>query len=36
VPNAVVLGTSMGDKTIPKAFGFWPSDHASVAALIQF
>jgi hypothetical protein len=36
VPNAVLLGESMGDKTVPRAFGLWPSDHASVAALIQY
>jgi hypothetical protein len=36
VPNAVLLGESMGDKTLPRAFGVWPSDHASVAVRIQY
>lgn len=36
VPDAKLLGESIGDKTLPKAFGVWPSDHASVAAKIQY
>lgn len=36
VPDAKLLGESIGDKTLPKAFGVWPSDHASVAARIQY
>jgi len=36
VPDAQLLGESIGDKTLPKAFGLWPSDHASVAAKIQY
>jgi endonuclease/exonuclease/phosphatase family metal-dependent hydrolase len=36
VPDAKLLGESIGDKTLPKAKGLWPSDHASVAARIQY
>ena len=36
VPEARLLGESIGDKTLPKAKGLWPSDHASVAARIQY
>lgn len=36
VPDAKRLGILIGDKTLPKAFGLWPSDHASVAAKIQY
>jgi hypothetical protein len=36
VPDAKLLGESMGDKTLPKSFGVWPSDHASVATRIQY
>lgn len=36
VPDAQRLGILVGDKTLPKALGLWPSDHASVAARIQY
>lgn len=36
VLDARLLGESIGDKTLPKGFGVWPSDHASVAARLQF
>lgn len=36
VPDARILGESIGDKTRPKGKGLWPSDHASVAAKIQY
>ncbi|HET9694959.1 MAG TPA: endonuclease/exonuclease/phosphatase family protein [Steroidobacteraceae bacterium] len=35
VRDARVLGESMGDKTLPKGKGLWPSDHASVAARLS-
>jgi len=34
--NARLLGESVADKTSPKGRGLWPSDHASVAARIQY
>lgn len=36
VLEARLLGESIGDKTLPKGFGVWPSDHASVAARLQY
>ena len=37
VLNMKVLGTTMGDKTRPPGNGgLWPSDHAAVAAKLQF
>ena len=36
VRDARLLGESIGDKTLPKGFGLWPSDHASVAATLKF
>jgi hypothetical protein len=36
VLDARLLGESVADKTWPKGFGVWPSDHASVAARLQF
>jgi hypothetical protein len=36
VPEARLLGESIGDKTLPKGQGLWPSNHASVAARIQY
>jgi endonuclease/exonuclease/phosphatase family metal-dependent hydrolase len=36
VKQARLLGESISDKTAPAPFGLWPSDHASVAALLQF
>lgn len=36
VLDARLSGESINDKTLPKAFGLWPSDHASVAAKIQY
>jgi endonuclease/exonuclease/phosphatase family metal-dependent hydrolase len=36
VLDARLLGESIADKTPPKGFGVWPSDHASVAARLQF
>jgi endonuclease/exonuclease/phosphatase family metal-dependent hydrolase len=36
VPEAKLLGESIGDKTLPKGKGLWPSDHASVAAKILY
>jgi hypothetical protein len=36
VRDARLLGESISDKTLPKGFGLWPSDHASVAATLQF
>jgi len=36
VQVARLLGESIGDKTPPQGFGLWPSDHASVAAVISF
>jgi len=36
VKEARLLGESVADKTPPKGLGLWPSDHASVAAKIQF
>jgi endonuclease/exonuclease/phosphatase family metal-dependent hydrolase len=34
--EARLLGESVADKTSPKGRGLWPSDHASVAARLQF
>jgi hypothetical protein len=34
--NARLLGESIADKTWPKGFGVWPSDHSSVAARLQY
>jgi endonuclease/exonuclease/phosphatase family metal-dependent hydrolase len=34
--EARLLGESVADKTSPKGRGLWPSDHASVAARIQY
>jgi hypothetical protein len=31
-----LLGEAVSDKTSPKGWGVWPSDHASVAARLQF
>jgi hypothetical protein len=36
VQDARLLGEAVGDKTTPKGSGLWPSDHASVAARIQY
>jgi hypothetical protein len=36
VKDARLLGEAVGDKTLPKGHGLWPSDHASVAATLQF
>jgi hypothetical protein len=36
VPDVRTLGDSMADKTLPRPFGLWPSDHASVAARMIF
>jgi len=36
VQDARLLGEVAGDKTMPKGLGLWPSDHASVAAKIQY
>jgi len=36
VLDARVLGESVGDKTLPKGWGVWPSDHASVAARLHY
>jgi len=36
VLDARLLGQSVADKTWPKGFGVWPSDHASVAARLRF
>ena len=36
VRDARLLGESMGDKTLPKGQGLWPSDHASVAATLSY
>ena len=34
--DARLLGESVADKTAPRGWGIWPSDHASVAARIQY
>jgi hypothetical protein len=34
--NARLLGEAVSDKTSPRGWGVWPSDHASVAARIQY
>jgi endonuclease/exonuclease/phosphatase family metal-dependent hydrolase len=36
VQDARLLGESVSDKTPPIAIGVWPSDHASVAAKLQY
>jgi hypothetical protein len=36
VRQARLLGTSVADKTWPPGLGLWPSDHASVAAKLQY
>jgi hypothetical protein len=36
VLDARLLGESVGDKTLPRGWGVWPSDHASVAARLQY
>lgn len=36
VKDARLLGEVVADKTLPKGNGLWPSDHASVAARIQY
>jgi hypothetical protein len=36
VRDARLLGESIGDKTLPKGQGLWPSDHASVAAKLSY
>jgi hypothetical protein len=36
VKRARLLGESIGDKTMPKGLGLWPSDHASVAVQLQY
>lgn len=36
VPDVRLLGDRMADKTLPRPFGVWPSDHASVAAKMIF
>lgn len=36
VKDARLLGASVADKTWPRGLGLWPSDHASVAARLQF
>jgi len=36
VLDARLLGEAVSDKTSPKGWGLWPSDHASVAARIQY
>jgi hypothetical protein len=36
VLDARVLGESVGDKTLPRGWGVWPSDHASVAARLFY
>jgi hypothetical protein len=35
-PDVRTLGDEMSDKTLPRPFGLWPSDHASVAARLIF
>lgn len=36
VAEAHVLGESVGDKTLPKGQGFWPSDHATVGIRLRY
>jgi hypothetical protein len=36
VKQARLLGESVSDKTPPEGQGLWPSDHASVAATLEF
>jgi len=36
VKDARLLGVSVADKTWPPGVGLWPSDHASVAARLQY
>lgn len=36
VQDARLLGVSVADKTWPPGLGLWPSDHASVAAKLQY
>lgn len=36
VLDARLLGESVADKTAPRGWGVWPSDHASVAARIRY
>jgi len=36
VEDAQLLGLKMTDKTWPPGFGLWPSDHASVAAELEY
>jgi len=36
VLDARLLGEAVADKTAPRGWGLWPSDHASVAARIQY
>jgi hypothetical protein len=36
VQDARLLGESVSDKTPPPGRGLWPSDHASVAARLQY
>jgi hypothetical protein len=36
VLDARLLGESVADKTLPRGWGVWPSDHASVAARLQY
>jgi hypothetical protein len=36
VLDARLLGEAVSDKTAPRGWGVWPSDHASVAARIQY
>jgi hypothetical protein len=36
VMEARLLGESVANKTLPRGLGVWPSDHASVAARIQY
>jgi hypothetical protein len=36
VKDARLLGEVVADKTWPPGLGLWPSDHASVAAGLQY
>jgi len=36
VRDARLLGESIGDKTLPKGQGLWPSDHATVGATLRY
>jgi hypothetical protein len=36
VLDARLLGEAVADKTAPRGWGVWSSDHASVAARMQY